>query len=74
MRRHLSSRTLAALPPWARAQSAFYPDKPALKAAAHTTMRARERTALDALRHGADPDAATLPTRSRDVADRWAYD
>lgn len=30
--------------------------------------------ALDALRHGADPDAATLPTRSREVTDRWGYD
>ena len=30
--------------------------------------------ALDALCHGADPDAATLPTHSREVADRWAFD
>jgi hypothetical protein len=37
-------------------------------------MRAAIRRALDALRHGADPDAATMPTRSREVADRWAYD
>lgn len=36
--------------------------------------RARQRAALDALRHGADPDATTLPTHSREVADRWAFD
>jgi hypothetical protein len=74
MRTHISRHALAALPPWARIHSAFYPDKRALKARSAEAMRARERRALDALRHGADPDAATLPTRSRDVADRWAFD
>lgn len=66
--------SIRALPSYYRVGRCGAPDKPALKADAHATMRARERTALDALRHGADPDAATVPTRSREVADRWAYD
>ncbi len=74
MRTHIARSALAALPPWACIHSPYYPDKRALKAASRATMRARERAALDALRHGADPDAATLPTRSREVCDRWAYD
>lgn len=74
MRTHIARSVLAALPPWARIHSVFYPDKRALKAASRAAMRARQRAALDALRHGADPDAATLPTRSREVADRWAFD
>ncbi len=67
-------RALDALPSYYRVGRCCSPCKPALKADAHATMRARERTALAALRHGADPDAATMPTRSREVADRWAYD
>jgi hypothetical protein len=74
MRTHIARSALAALPPWARIHFASYPDKRALKAASRAAMRARERAALDALRHGADPDAATLPTHSREPPDRWAYD
>lgn len=48
--------------------------KRALKAASRAAMRARQRAALDALRHGADPETAAWPVRSREVADRWAYD
>lgn len=67
-------RALDALPSYYRVGRCCSPCKPALKARAHEAMRAATRRALDALRHGADPDAATMPTRSREVADRWAYD
>lgn len=74
MRTHISRFVRDALPPWARIHFACYPDKPALKQRSREAMRARERRARDALRHGADPDALTTPTRSREVADRWAFD
>ena len=74
MRTHIARSALAALPPWACIHSPYYPDKRALKAASRATMRARERAALDALRHGADPDALGWPTRSREVCDPWGFD
>ena len=67
-------RALDALPSYYRVGRCCSPCKPALKARSAEAMRAATRRALDALRHGADPDAATMPTRSREVADRWAYD
>jgi len=75
MRRpHLDRYALAALPPWARIQGCCYPHKRALKARAREAMRARDRAAVDALRHGADPDAIGWTVRVREVADRWAFD
>lgn len=67
-------RALDALPSYYRVGRCGSPCKRALKARSAEAMRAATRRALDALRHGADPDAATLPTRSREVADRWAHD
>jgi hypothetical protein len=70
----VSNRTVAALPAHYRVRRAFTVDKPSLKARSAEAMRAATRRALDALRHGADPEALTMPARSRDVADRWAFD
>jgi hypothetical protein len=69
----VSNRTINLMPTWYR-QYRCQIQKGALKAQSSASMRARNRAAMDALRHGADPDAATLPTRSRDVSDRWAFD
>ncbi len=74
MRTHIARSALAALPPWARIHSAFYPDKRALKARTVEVQRALQRTALDALRHGADPDALGWSVRSREVCDPWGFD
>ena len=71
----MSNRTIAAIPSYYRVRSVWgRAPRGALKALAHATMRARERAAIDALRHGADPDALALPTRQREVADRWCFD
>ena len=74
MRTHIARSSLAAIPSWARIHLCSYPDKRALKQRSREVLRARTRAALDALRHGADPDAATMPTRSREVADVWGFD
>lgn len=71
----MSNRTLSALPDWYACRRGWgRAPRRHLKRASNVTMRARQRAVLDALRHGADPDAATLPTRSREAADRWCYD
>jgi len=74
MRTHISRFARDALPPWARVHSPCYPDKRALKARASEAMRAVTRRALDAIRHGADPDGLAMPVRAREVADAWAFD
>ena len=71
----MSTRTRNALPDWyACRRGGGRAPRRHIKAASNAAMRARERAARDALRHGADPDAATMPTRPREVADRWAVD
>lgn len=71
----MSNRTRNALPWWyACRRYVVCTRKRALKAVSRATMRARERAALDALRHGADPETAAWPANSREVVDRWAYD
>lgn len=74
MRSRRSSRAVAALPAHYAIHRAFYPAKRALKRASNARMRARERTALDALRRGADADAVAWAVRAREVVDVWGYD
>ena len=69
----MSTCALNNMPRWFR-QYRCQIQKGALKARSSSAMRAVTRGLLDALRHGADPEALALPARSRDVADRWAFD